>query len=217
MRGDTGTVVINGEPLLVIRCQYCQVTINSSGGRKALISVASSIACFGLGILVLRLNPYWRIEPGEPGTLHHRVYAWNGVGHLLCGIGLFSLAVIILFCISCAFRTKWPYWVLVGCGIVVCTATLGSFAQAYQTEFVWDREAGLSRFRIQDCGNQTYLWQALVRWQVQDELRGYLKASDLIQADGRVSITVLRIIPVAVPTALGSGGQSFTRQVWKKH
>lgn len=185
--------------------------------RNPPIAVLSGVACFASGLLILRFNPYWKLEPGDTGALHHRVYAWNGVGHLLCAIGLISLAAIVLFCLSRAFRTKWPYWVSVGCGMVLFTATLGSFADEYQAKFVWDREAGLTKFRVQDRdgGSQNDLWQSFVRWQVQDELNGYLKTSDLLQADGSVSVTVLRIIPVAVPTALGSGGQSFTRQVWR--
>src|SRR4051812_43149526 len=166
--------------------------------NKSLIPLAASTASFAFGLLVLHLNPYWRTEPGDPGTLHRKVYAWNGVGHVLCLLGMLSLFALIALWLSRAFRTKWLYWTAIGCaiGFWITKAGLGG---EYDAKFAWSNTDGITEFDVQENRAETmnFVWRELVRLQVQDELNGYLGTSDLRRAEGNISVTVLRIVPVA--------------------
>jgi hypothetical protein len=187
----------------------------SAKWNRFFIALIVSAICFALGLTILHLNPYWRSEPEEPGTLHHKVYAWNAFGHLLCALGMSSLLTEIASWLSRAFKAKWLYWSGIACCMTLWIAK-GGFAEDYQAQFAWDKSTGLIEFRVQPQHGQTEnaLWQTIVRLQVQHELNGYLGASDLWRAEGKTSVTVLRIVPIAVPTALGSGGEWFKTQVW---
>jgi hypothetical protein len=186
------------------------------GQVKYLVSLIAGTICFAVGLSVLHLNPYWRPEPGEPGTLHHRVYAWNALGHLLCALGMLCFFAVIVFWSSRAFRTKWLYRTVIGCAIGLWIAKAG-FSVEYGAKFAWSNTDGITEFKVQNkrAENVNFVWQEIVRLQIQDELNGYLGTSDLSKAEGHISVTVLRIVPIAVPTALGSGGQSFTTEIWK--
>src|SRR5512135_2251500 len=82
----------------------------SSISVRRYIPVALGVLLFGLGLLILRLNPYWRSEPGMPGDLDHRVYAWNALGHVVCFLGMVLFFGGVVFCLSHLFRTRWLYW-----------------------------------------------------------------------------------------------------------
>jgi hypothetical protein len=84
-------------------------------------------------------------------------------------------------------------------------------------DFEWDAGGGFSEFRLQELDEATgtlrpasnVLWQSIVKIQIQPLLRGYFKLNDWQKMNGHVGVAVIRILPVAWPIALGSGGEAL--------
>ncbi len=173
--------------------------------NKGAITAVAGLITFGAGLLVLRFNPFWRSEPGFPGYLDHHVYAWSGIGHLICALGLFCTFGALIYLVSRAFSTQWPYWITVALGIVAITPTTG-LSKTYSMRWDWDANRGVTQLRVVDAeeGPANRVWQSVVRWQVEPELKGWLGSSEnkLRQTHGYLVIRVVRFVPVAGPTTL---------------
>jgi hypothetical protein len=178
-----------------------------------LVTLIAAVALFAMGVIVLRLNPYWRSEPGASGILDHHVYVWNGVGHLLCASGLVCLPAALILLVYSVFKTELLF-VGVAMGLAACFLVPSLKAQ-YLAKFSWSRDSGLTSFQIQPRDN--VIWRTVVLLQVKSELTGYLETSELTRADGAMDVSVVRVLPVAWPTALGSDGERFTNTEWKRH
>ena len=182
---------------------------------KWLAAIGGGIILFAFGLAILHLNLYWRPELGLPGVIDHRVHLWNAIGHFVSALGLLLIfataASTATLALSRRFATKWLYWtavVFVICCVTAWLATNGVLH--YNASFHWDSSAGVTAFKVvlppQEWPNP--LWQEIVRWQIEPELNGCLSGgSTLEHADGEVAVTVLKIIPIATPTALGSDGE----------
>jgi hypothetical protein len=81
----------------------------------------------------------------------------------------------------------------------------------------WDAADGFSVFHLQglDDGSRIWrwagkpVWQSIVEIQIQPLLRGYFKVNDWQKMNGNVAVRVVRILPMAWPVALGSGGETL--------
>ncbi len=61
------------------------------------------------------------------------------------------------------------------------------------------------------------LWQTIVRWQLEPELDGYLGSGQNPQStDCDSSVTALKVVPIAVPTALGSDGETLRKTQFQR-
>ena len=182
---------------------------------KLLAAAGGGIILFVFGLAILHLNPYWRPERDLPGFIDHRVHLWNLIGHFVSALGLlcvFATAVYtVMLVLSRQFTTKWPYWAAAAFVICCVTAWLATNGVLhYNASFHWDSGAGVTAFRVvlppQEWPNP--LWQEIVRWQIEPELNGYLSGGRTLErTDGEVAVTVLKIIPIATPAALGSDGE----------
>jgi len=91
------------------------------------------------------------------------------------------------------------------------------FIRELDAHFEWNAADGFSAFHLQDWDEAagiwrptgSRLWQAVVEIQIQPLLRGYFKVNDWQKMNGDVGIKVTRIIPIAWPIALGSGGETL--------
>lgn len=183
---------------------------------KWLAAIAGGIILFGFGLAILHLNPYWRAEPNLPGVVDHHVYLWNGVGHFVSAAGLLCLSATVAYrlvlALSRRFTITWLYWTTVAfvlCCVAAWLATNGVSAN-YNASFHWDSREGVTAFKVvlppQKQPNP--IWQEIVRWQIEAELNGYFRGGRTLErTDGEVLVTVVRIIPIAIPTALGSDGE----------
>lgn len=182
-----------------------------------LFVIATGALLFAAGLTILHLNPYWRIEPNSGGLIDRRVGPWMGIGHvvaalgLLCAVGSPAIAMILL--LARRFKRKSLYWTaaaaLPTCIVVLWLAAPGASAQ-YNAVFHWDSAAGVTVFRITMPPPvlDNALWQRIVRWQVEPDLDGYLSGVGWLErTDGDVTVTVVRFVPIAIPTALGSDGE----------
>jgi hypothetical protein len=193
-------------------------------GRLFFVAGAGLIL-FAIGVILLHLNPYWRNDPDLPMVIDKRVHLWSGVGHLVCAVGIVGglggAAFILLSAVAPRHRARWSYWafvVLCGSAFSAWLAVCGTYVQ-YNATFHWDSVHGITSFGVDmEEGRHFWeswrdtspnpLWQAMVRWQVEPDLDGYLRIGKrLRRTDGDISINVVRIIPIAVPTALGSDGE----------
>lgn len=126
-----------------------------AGMSRVLLSKGATTAVAGLitfcaGLLELRFNPFWRSEPGLPGYLNHHVYAWNGFGHLICALGLFCTFGALIYLVSRAFSTQWPYWITVAVGLVAITATTG-VTKTYSMRWDWDANRAITQLTVVDA------------------------------------------------------------------
>jgi len=173
------------------------------------------------GLISLALNPFWRLNAS--GFLDQRVFWWNGVGQVLTGAGflILSLGIVGLGAalLSRCFpsRPSWPYLLaaLIIFGVVVWVG-LGGFTCDFIARFEWSSTDGFSVFRLDTSevtatsaipsGNS--IWRLLVGVQVQPLLRGYFRLLDWQRVRGRVGVTVVRVVPIAWPIALGREGET---------
>jgi hypothetical protein len=184
---------------------------------KWLVAIAGGMILFASGLATLYLNPYWRSELSQPGVIDHRVHLWNGIGHFLSALGLLCIIVAVactfMLVLAHQFTGEWLYWVVMPFAICCVTAWLVMHgAVDYTASFHWDSSGGVTAFKVvlppQEWPNP--LWEEIVRWQIEPELSGYLRGgggSNLERTDGEVAVTVLKTIPIAIPTALGSDGE----------
>lgn len=187
----------------------------------AVTGLEAGIGLFMVGLVLLYSNPFWRFDEG--GFLDWRVHWWNVAGEILVAAGLLvealalvgSVAVIVSRCVD---RRVWPYVVA---ALLVCCAVVwiipGGLTRDLDAHFEWDSGAGFSAFRLQapDEGAGAWqpegnpVWRSLVEIQIQPLLRGYFKVNDWQKMNGHIGVKVVRVVPVAWPIALGSGGEGL--------
>ncbi|MFY9911016.1 MAG: ankyrin repeat domain-containing protein [Candidatus Sulfotelmatobacter sp.] len=176
---------------------------------------------FGAGLLALFHNPFWHFDDG--GFLDWRVHWWNAGGEILTALGLLveGLALVWLTAVlvsRLSQRKPWPYFAAGALvfGGLVWVGTAGFIASA-NAHFEWDAADGFTVFRLQlpdDAGAmmpnpENVLWKSIVEIQIEPLLRGYFSLNDWQKMNGDVGIRVARMIPVAWPVALGSGGETL--------
>ncbi|MFZ1917715.1 MAG: hypothetical protein WAU58_09095 [Terriglobales bacterium] len=184
--------------------------------RAWMFVAATGALLFAAGLTILHLNPYWRIEPNS-AVIDHRAGQWMAVGHMVAALGLLCLvgspAIAVVLLLARRFKRKWLYWsaavALPTCMVVLWLAGSGTSAD-YNAVFHWDSAAGVTAFRVtmSPPAFDNPLWQRIMRWQVEPDLDGYLSGAGWLQrTDGDVVVTVVRFVPIAFPTALGSDGE----------
>lgn len=187
----------------------------------ALTALETGAVLFAGGLTLLYLNPFWHIDEG--GFLDWRVHWWNATAEILTAAGLLigalaligSLAVIVS---RFAGRRSWPYIVaaLLVCCVVIWIVPSG-FVRDLDAHFEWDTADGFSVFRLQTWDEASASWRPIensallwmVEIQLQPLLRGYFQLNDWPKMNGDVNVKVARIIPIAWPVALGSGGETL--------
>lgn len=188
----------------------------------AVTGLEAGAVFFALGLTLLYLNPFWHFD--SRGFLEPRLYWWNSVGELLIASGMLveSIAVVGLvaaFISRFSGRERWPYYVaaLFVIGAVVWVLPLG-LMRDLDAHFEWNSADGFTAFQVQDWDpaaqtwhptGDTPLWQWIVEIQVQPLLRGYFSLNDWDKMNGDIALKVARLIPIARPIALGSGGETL--------
>jgi len=176
---------------------------------------------FVAGLAALYFNPFWHFD--ESGFLDHRVYWWNAAGEILTAAGLLTEALALLGSVAlvvsrCFGRRSWPYAVaalLVLCAVVWVSPA--GFTRTLNAHFEWNAADGFSAFRLQAWDEAGAAWregvspiqQAIVETQIQPLLKNYFTLNDWQKMNGDVPIKVARIIPIAWPIDLGSGGETL--------
>jgi Ankyrin repeats (3 copies) len=181
------------------------------------VGVALSVA----GLVFLALNPFWRLNAG--GFLDPRVYWWNDTGEVLTGVGFLTLSLGVVGMFAALLsrclpgRPFWPYLLA---GLVIFGAVgwigLGGFTRNFEARFEWSSAEGFSLFGLESSeataasrlSSADLLWRALVGIQVEPLLRGYFRILDWQRVKGHVGVTVVRVIPIAWPIALGREGET---------
>jgi uncharacterized membrane protein YphA (DoxX/SURF4 family) len=189
--------------------------------RWVLTGLEAGALLFLAGLAVLYLNPFWHFDEG--GFLDHRVHWWNAAGEILIGTGLLTevLALVAgaaLLVSGFCGRRAWPYPVAAS---IMCCAVLGisfsGFTRDVAANFEWNASDGFTAFSLQLMEEDGAagpvaggaLWQSTVAAQVQPMLRSYFKLNDWQKMNGEIAIKVARIIPIAWPIDLGSGGETL--------
>ncbi|MFZ0773712.1 MAG: ankyrin repeat domain-containing protein [Candidatus Sulfotelmatobacter sp.] len=181
----------------------------------------TGVVLFAGGLTLLYLNPFWHFD--EAGFLDWRVHWWNAAGEILSAagqlIGALALVGLVAVIVSrCAGRRPWPYVaaaLLAACA-VVWAGSVG-FIRNLDAHFEWNSADRFTAFRLQSWDEGAQLWrpagspavQSIVEIQLQPLLRGYFKLNDWQKMNGDVSVKVARIIPIAWPVELGSGGETL--------
>ena len=181
----------------------------------------SAVMLFLAGLVLLHLNPFWHFD--ESGFLDWRVHWWNIAAQVLMAAGLFggalaSTALAAGIVSQMANRRRWPYVVaalMVGCAAV--WISLGGFTRTVDAHFEWNIADGFEVFHLQTWDNaagawreaEAPLWKLAVKSEIQPLLLAYFKLNDWQKMNGSVSVKVVRILPMAWPVALGSGGETL--------
>jgi uncharacterized membrane protein YphA (DoxX/SURF4 family) len=189
--------------------------------RWIMSSLEAGALLFLAGLAALYFNPFWHFDEG--GFLDYRVHWWNAAGEILTATGLLTEALALVAGVALIVsrfsgRQSWPYLVaalLVFCAIVWVSPA--GFSRTLDAHFEWDAADGFSMFRLQasDEAGATRpvaggpVWQSIVETQIQPLLKNYFKMNDWQKMNGNIGIKVLRIIPIAWPLELGSGGESL--------
>ena len=187
----------------------------------AVTGVEAGALLFVAGLLVLYLNPFWHFDEG--GFLDWRLRWWNSAGEVLMAAGLLieALALVGLAALLVSRfvgRRSWPY--LVAALLVVCTAlwiSPAGFTRNLDARFEWNQADGFSVFRLQAWDEAAGVWrpagrpvwQSTVGIQIEPLLRGYFRLNDWQKMNGDIGIKVVRIVPIAWPIELGSGGETL--------
>jgi hypothetical protein len=186
-----------------------------------LYGLEAGAVLFVAGLVALYLNPFWHFDEG--GFLDWRLRWWNigggaliAAGFLIEAIALVGLAAAVVSRFS--GRRLWPY--AVAALLVICTVVWISpagFIRDLDAHFEWNLADGFSVFRLQvwddaaatwrPVGSQA--WQSTSGIQIQPLLRGYFRLNDFQKMNGDIGIKVVRIIPIAWPIELGSGGETL--------
>ncbi len=181
----------------------------------------SAVMLFLAGLVLLHLNPFWHFD--ESGLLDWRVHWWNVAAQVLMAAGLFAgalaaIALVAMLVSRMANRRAWPYLVaalLVGCAVV--WVSLAGFTRTVDAHFEWNIADDFEVFRLQTWDDSagawreadSPLWKLAVKSEIQPLLLAYFKLNDWQKMNGSVSVKVVRILPVAWPVALGSGGETL--------
>ncbi|MGA2020042.1 MAG: ankyrin repeat domain-containing protein [Candidatus Sulfotelmatobacter sp.] len=187
----------------------------------AVTGLEAGAVLFAGGITLLYLNPFWHFD--ESGFLDWRVHWWNVVGEVLIAAGLLTEALALLASLAvivsrAAGRRSWPYALaalLVFCAVVWVIPS--GFVHDVDAHFEWNTADGFSVFRLQTWDQGTGTWRPVdnsaLRWmveiQLQPLLRGYFRLNDWPKMNGDVNVKLARIIPIAWPVDLGSGGETL--------
>lgn len=187
----------------------------------AVYGLEAGALLFIAGLALLYFNPFWHFDDG--GFLDRRVHWWNAAGQILIAVGLFTEALALVASAAVVVsrfsgRRSWPYIVA---ALLTLSAVLwispGGFIRDLNAHFEWNSADGFNVFRLQssDDGGGTWhllgnqLWQSTVGVQIQPLLRGYFELNDWKKMNGDLGIGVVKIIPVAWPIELGSGGETL--------
>ncbi len=188
----------------------------------AVTGLEAGTLLFIVGLTLLYLNPFWHFD--ESGFLDWRVHWWNGACEvLICG-GLLIAAVALVGAVALiasrlSGHRRWPYMVatLVVLSVLVWAA-VGGFLRSLNAHFEWNSADGFQVFQLQSWDESSQAWrdtgsskalQSIVEIQILPLLRGYFKLNDWQKINGDIGIKVARIIPMAWPVALGSGGETL--------
>jgi ankyrin repeat protein len=187
----------------------------------AVTALEAGVVLFGGGLTLLYLNPFWHFDDG--GFLDWRVHWWNAAAEMLSAAGLLIAALALVGLIAVvvsrfAGRRPWPYItaaLLLACAMV--WAGLAGFIRNLDAHFEWNSVDGFNAFTLQAWDEAAQLWrpagssavQSIVEIQLQPLLRGYFKLNDWQKMNGDVTVRVARLIPVAWPVDLGSGGETL--------
>ena len=187
----------------------------------AIAGLETGVILFIAGLVVLYFNPFWHFDAG--GFLDWRVPWWNAAGELLIAGGLLIEALALVGAAAVivsrySSQRSWPYAVA---ALLVCCIVLGvsfvGFTHDLDARFEWNAADGFSVFRLQAFeantgvwrGEENPIWQSIVEIQIQPLLRNYFKLNDWQKMNGNVGIRVVRILPIAWPVGLGSGGETL--------
>jgi hypothetical protein len=187
----------------------------------AVTGLETGVVLFGGGITLLHLNPFWHLD--ESGVLDWRVHWWNAGAELLAALGLLTLCFALLWSLAVIVsridnRKPWPYRIaFVSVLAAVVWVVPSGLVRDMDAHFEWDTADGFNVFRLQtwDSVSRTFtpVDSSFLKWlveiQLQPILRGYFRLNDWPKMNGEVSLKVARIVPVAWPVGLGSGGESF--------
>jgi hypothetical protein len=187
----------------------------------AVTGLEAGAVLFAGGLTLLYLNPFWHFD--EAGFLDWRVHWWNAAGEVLIAAGLLTEALALLGSLAvilsrAAGRRSWPYTLaalLVFCAVVWLIPS--GFIRDLDAHFEWNTADGFAVFRLQAWDNASGNWRPVensaLRWiveiQLQPLLRSYFRLNDWPKMNGDVNLKVARIIPIAWPVALGSGGETL--------
>ena len=187
----------------------------------AVTGLEAGAVLFAGGLTLLYLNPFWHFD--EAGFLDWRVHWWNAAGEVLIAAGLLTEALALLGSLAvilsrAAGRRSWPYTLaalLVFCSVVWLIPS--GFIRDLDAYFEWNTADGFAVFRLQAWDNASGNWRPVensaLRWiveiQLQPLLRSYFRLNDWPKMNGDVNLKVARIIPIAWPVALGSGGETL--------
>jgi len=189
--------------------------------RWALTGLEAGAVLFLAGLAVLYFNPFWHFDEG--GFLDRRAHWWNTAGEILAAVGLLTEALSLVGSVALLVsrfsgRRSWPYVVaaLLVLAAVVWVAPAG-FTRNLDVHFEWNSADGFDVFRLQERDESganwraagSPIWQSIVETQVQPLLKNYFKLNDWQKMNGDVPIKVVRIIPIAWPLDLGSGGETL--------
>jgi hypothetical protein len=188
----------------------------------AVTGLEAGAVLFVLGLTLLYLNPFWHFD--NRGMLDPRLHWWNGVGEFLIASGMAVEAAALVSALAALIsrftgRDRWPYYLalLLVVGVAVWILPLG-FVCDLDAHFEWNSADGFATFRVQDWDQSAQTWRpsdtsALSQWvveiQIQPLLRGYFSLNDWDKMNGELNIKVARIIPIAWPVDLGSGGETL--------
>ena len=188
----------------------------------ALTALEAGAVFFALGLTLLYLNPFWHFD--ERGLLDPRLHWWNIVGEFLIASGMIIGAMALVASLAALVsrfsgRGRWPYTlaVLLIVGVIVWIFPLG-FVRDLDAHFEWNSADGFTAFRVQEWNTSTESWRSLDtsslwRWiveiQVQPFLRGYFSLNDWDKMNGEINIKIARVIPIAWPVGLGTGGETL--------
>jgi hypothetical protein len=177
---------------------------------------------FLVGLGALYFNPFWHFDAG--GFLDWRVHWWNAGGEILTGAGLVLEALALLGSAAVlasrySGRRPWPYFVALAILLVAVLWVLpAGLMRSVNAHFEWNAADGFSSFGLREGdkdGPTASLYgvgliqQSIIEAQVQPLLKNYFKLNDWQKMNGEVPLKVLRIIPIAWPVELGSGGETF--------
>jgi Ankyrin repeats (3 copies) len=190
--------------------------------RWALTALEAGAVLFLVGLGALYFNPFWHFDAG--GFLDWRVQWWNAGGEILAGAGLVLEALALLGSAAVLVsrysgKRSWPYFVPLAIllGAVLWILPTG-LMRSVNAHFEWNAADGFTSFRLEEGDKEGptsslhgvgLVQQSIIEAQIQPLLKNYFKLNDWQKMNGEVPLKVLRIIPIAWPVELGSGGETF--------